>query len=309
MARVTILDCDFGNGEIEREVLEQHGHTLTVSNVTTDREIVDLGREADGLLIQYAPLTAALADELPNLRAVVRYGVGVDNLQVDLLQAKGIAVSGVTDYCTDEVADHCVALMLSALRSIPESSRKTRAGEWPAISAISHLLTLTGKSVGLVGFGRIAQEVARRLSGFRCEVMAYDPYLPEKVFGLAGVKAVGLDDALGAEIVSLHLPLAGETRNIIDAGTISKMRRGVFLVNVSRGGLIDGVALADALDRGHIACLAADVLEPEGPGNSLVFRDDVIITPHVGYYSPDSLARLRRRAAEKMVDFLSRRGS
>ncbi len=305
MSKVAILDCDFGQGEIESEILDHHGLSLVLGQASTEGESIDVGLDCVGLICQYAPVTAKVADSLPSLKAVVRYGVGLDNIDVEGLRDRGIAVSGVPDYCTMEVADHCLALTLSLLRSIPQASALVRAGGWPLPHDIRHLHTLTGKTVGLVGFGRIAQEVAKRFHGFGCSLVSYDPYVSSEVFQSSGVTQVDLATSLGADIVSLHLPLTDETRHLINSRTLAEMRPGVFLVNGSRGDLVDEQALAEALDSGHVAGFAADVVVPEGAGNPLALRDDVIVTSHIAYFSPSSLLRLRQRAAETMVALLS----
>lgn len=308
MSKVAILDCDFGHGEIESEILNHHGFSVVVGQASNEDESIDVGLDCVGLISQYAPVSARVADSLPNLKAVVRYGVGLDNVDVEGLRDRGIEVSGVPDYCTMEVADHCLALTLSLLRSIPQASELVQSGGWPTPHEIRNLQTLTGKTVGLVGFGRIAQEVAKRFQGFGCSLVGYDPYVSPEVFQTSGVTSVDLPTSLSADIVSLHLPLNTETRHLINARSVAEMRPGVFLINVSRGGLVDHEAIATALDSGHVAGFATDVIDPEGPGNPLALRADVIVTPHVAYFSPESLPRLRSRAAETMVELLTRQG-
>lgn len=306
MSKVAILDCDFGHGEIESEILDHHGYSVVVGQASTEDESIDVGLDCVGLFSQYAPVTTRVADALPNLQAVVRYGVGLDNIDVEGLRDRGIEVSGVPDYCTMEVADHCLALTLSLLRSIPQASQLVHSGGWPTPHEIRNLQTLSGKTVGLVGFGRIAQEVAKRFHGFGCSLVGYDPYVSPEVFLSSGVTSVDLPTSLGADIVSLHLPLTDQTRHLINSRSLAEMRPGVFLINVSRGALVDHEAIAEALDSGHVAGFATDVVEPEGPGNPLALRSEVIVTPHVAYFSPESLPRLRSRAAETMVALLTR---
>lgn len=308
MSKVAILDCDFGMGEVESEILNAHGLSLVVGQAANEEECINIGRDCVGVFSQYAPVTVRVAEALPSLRAVVRYGVGVDTLDVEGLRARGVSVSGVPDYCSTEVADHCLALTLSLIRSIPESSGLVRQGAWPSPLTLRSLITLTGKTVGLVGFGRIAQEVAKRLGGFGCSIVAYDPFVPAPVFAEAGVTPVDLKTVLRAEIVSLHLPLNNETKHLINTRSLAQMRPGAFLINVSRGGLVDHDALASALDSGQVAGYATDVVDPEGPGHPISQRSDVIVTPHLAYYSPESLNRLRSRAADTMVSLLAQGG-
>lgn len=304
MAQVVITDCDFGAGEIEIPILEAHGHHVTLAQARNEDDVIDAAAHAEGIICQYAPITARVADALPHLRGVVRYGVGLDNIDLEAMANRGIPVEGNTDYCTDEVADHCVALMLASLRSIAEISAHTKAGEWPSVQDIAVLDSLTDKTVGLIGCGRIAQQVIQRLSGFRCRILAYDPYLPPEVFDELGVEQVSIERALAAPIVSLHMPLTEETFHLINHESLEAMAPGAVLVNVSRGGLIDETALKEALESGQLGAFGADVLEGEGASHPLTRAPRTTITPHLAYYSPQSLERLRREQAEKLVAML-----
>jgi len=304
MAEVVITDCDFGAGEIEIPILEAHGHHVALAQARDEDGVIAAAANAEGIICQYAPITARVADALPHLRGIVRYGVGLDNIDLEAMANRGIPVEGNPYYCTDEVADHCVALILASLRSLGELSAQTRAGEWPSVQDIAVLDSLTEKTVGLIGCGRIAQQVIQRLKGFRCRILAYDPYLPAEVFDELGVEQVSREEALAAPIVSLHMPLTDETAHLINRDSLAKMAPGAVLVNVSRGGLIDEAALKDALESGHLGAFGADVLEGEGASHPLTSAPRTTITPHLAYYSPQSLERLRREQAEKLVAML-----
>lgn len=304
--KVTILDCDFGRGELEREILRAHGFDLVVGDAETEDDVIEIAKDSVGIITQYAPVTGRVIETIPTIKAVVRLGVGLDVIDLEAMERLGVAVSGVNDYCYDEVADHTLALTLAILRSVSQLATDTAKGKWPTVHQAANLETLSGKTVGLVGFGAIARQVAKRLAGFNCPVTVYDPYVTQDQAEQAGVTLTDLEGALNNSIVSLHLPLNADTAHTINANTLAKMPEGSFLINVSRGGLIDEAALADALDRGHLAGFAADVVDGDQPGNPLATRDNVIITPHVAYYSPESLIRLRENATHKLIELLNR---
>jgi D-3-phosphoglycerate dehydrogenase len=214
-----------------------------------------------------------------------------------------IRVSGVDDYCTEEVADHTIALMLTILRSTRLDAR-LKAGEWPGIGTFPEIRRLSTLSLGLLGLGRIATAVASRARAFGLTVRAYDPFLTEEQITSRGATPAGIEAALASDIVSLHLPLAPDTVHVIDERRLHAMKPGAILINVSRGGLIDEEALRAALDTGHIAAAGLDVFAKEQPSTSLAMHPLVLATPHVGYYSRESLAELRTQAAETVAALL-----
>jgi D-3-phosphoglycerate dehydrogenase len=303
---ITIVDCDFGRGEIERDILAAKGYDLVVGDATTEDDVIAIAGDSVGIITQYAPITGRVIDHVPSIRAVVRYGVGLDVIDLDDMEKRGVAVSAVTDYCYTEVADHTLSLILAIMRSVAQLDRATAAGLWPTVHQAANLETLTGKTVGLIGFGAIARQVAKRLAGFDCPVSVYDPFVTPEQAADHGVTLTDMAGALGQSVVSLHLPLTADTRHLINSDTLALMPKGSFLINVSRGGLIDEAALAASLDSGHLAGFAADVVDGDEPGNPLATRDNVIITPHVAYYSPESLIRLREHATHKLIELLSR---
>lgn len=301
---VTILDCDFGQGEIEREILEPLGYDVVLGQAQTERDVLEMAVGSSGLLTQYAPVTRAVLATAPEVRAVVRYGVGVDCIDTVAARDLGVSVSGVQGYCTDEVADHTMALLLTALRSTHISDREIKAGNWPVPSTLPLMKPLRGHTLGLLGFGRIAQSVATRARSFGCTVIAHDPFVDSAVFASADVRSVDFDDVLEASILSLHLPATPETVHIIDADALQRMPNGAVLVNVSRGALIDEVALRRALDVGKIAVACLDVFESEQPTSETAQHPRVIATPHTAYYSARALDDLRRGAATKLATLI-----
>jgi D-3-phosphoglycerate dehydrogenase len=259
------------------------------------------------LITQYAPVSRAVLESSRSVQAVVRYGVGLDCIDTRAASELRVKFSGVSDYCTTEVADHTVALILSGLRSVPFSNAAIKAGQWPAPASLPLLTSLAGKKVGLVGFGRIAQAVAARLRGFECQITAYDPYVDESQFTAQGVVKTPLAEVLGSDVVSLHVPATPETDGLINGDVLARIRPGSVLVNVSRGALLDEQAVGLSLDVGQLAVACLDVFRTESASSALTQHPKVIATPHTAYYSEQSLRELRTRAAYRMVELLKER--
>lgn len=303
--QVIISDCDFGDGSVELAVLSQRGFEVELLQVHDEESLIAAAQGAVGLLVQYAPITREVLRGLPNLRAVVRYGVGLDNVDMEAASELGVSVRGVSSYCVDEVADHCLALMLCSLRSICEADTRIKNGQWPSPQSLPTLLSLGSQSVGLIGFGEIARAVATRVLAFGAHVLAYDPYVPEADFTTARVQRASLEQALQSDVISLHLPGNPDGSPLISRQILELTKPGAILINVSRGSLIDEELLIDAIDSGAIRAAGLDVFSSEGPGSSLLAaRANVVATPHIAYFSPDSLNRLRRRAAASLADSL-----
>ncbi|WP_157987622.1 C-terminal binding protein [Jiangella endophytica] len=306
---MAILDCDFGRGEIESEILAGAGYACRIASANSEDDAMSAADGAVGLLTQYAPVTAAVLDAAPTVRAVVRYGVGLDVIDLHAAKRRSVAVSGVADYCTDEVADHALALILSVTRDVAGAAALVRAGTWPPPADLRILATLSSMTAGVVGFGRIGRAVAQRLSAFGARVVICDAQIDDQAIRAAGYKPMSLDDTFRASnIVSLHLPATTETWHLVNRSRLALMPPGAVVVNTSRAALIDEPALQESLVSGHLAAAALDVVETN-EHSSIAHLDQVIVTPHVAYYSPDSLRQLRSRAASTLVDLLDARPS
>lgn len=301
---VIILDCDFGDGSIERKILEAHGFQLEFNSGDTESADTGLSENCVAVITQYMPVTRELLRKHPSIRAVVRYGVGLDVIDTSAAEEFGVNYGGVADYCTDEVADHMVALLLSSTRSVSVSNGLIKTGVWPKPMVLPLMVSLRTQTVGLVGFGRIAQGVAARLRGFGCTILAHDQYLSDAEIADKGGIPATLDEALRANIVSLHLPATSETKGLINSNVLSVMQRGSVLVNVSRGSLLDEEAVMNALDSGQLAMACLDVFEEESPTSLLTQHPRVIATPHSGYFSERALRALRSGAANRVVELL-----
>jgi D-3-phosphoglycerate dehydrogenase len=302
---VAVADSVFPNLEVAREVLGAVGADVQLAPAATSEAIVAVAAGADALLVTYAKITADMIRAMPRCRIISRFGIGVDNVDLDAATAAGIIVTKVPDYCLDEVSDHAVALLLSLVRKIPSSNAQVHGGRWE-MKAVVPIHRLRGTVLGLVGFGRIPQLVAPKAKAFGIRVIASDPFAPAEAFAREGVEQVDFAQLLAeSDYVSIHTPLLPETRSLFSDRVFAQMKRGAYVVNTARGPIVDDVALAAALDRGHLAGAALDVMPQEPPtGSPLLGRDNVIITPHTSFYSEESLLDLQRKAAEEVVAVL-----
>jgi len=303
---VAVADSVFPNLDLARAVVSRAGAELRLASQSTPEGIVAAAREADALLVTYAKINADMIREMKKCKIISRFGIGVDNVDIEAATRQGIVVTKVPDYCIDEVSDHAMALLLSLVRKIPFSSARAHAGRWE-MPAVTPIHRLRGTVLGLVGFGRIPQLVAPKAKAFGLRVVAYDPYVPQAVMDKAGVGQVEFAELLKiSDYISIHSPLLPETHHLFSTEVFRQMKPGSVIVNTSRGPVVDEAALAAALDAKQLAGAALDVLEQEPPVNSPLFgRDNVILTPHTSFYSVESLEELQTKAAEEVVRVLS----
>jgi len=303
---VAVADSVFPNLDLARAVVSRAGAELHMASQPTPEGILAAARDADALLVTYAKINGSMIGEMKKCKIISRFGIGVDNVDIEAATRAGIVVTKVPDYCIDEVSDHAMALLLSLVRKIPSSNARTHAGRWE-MPAVVPIHRLRGTVLGLVGFGRIPQLVAPKAKAFGIRVVAYDPYVPPKVMEQAGVGSVEFPELLKmSDYVSIHSPLLPETHHLFSYEVFRQMKPGAYIVNTSRGPVVDEAALARALDAKQIAGAALDVMEQEPPVNSPLFgRDNVILTPHTSFYSVESLEDLQTKAAEEVVRVLS----
>jgi D-3-phosphoglycerate dehydrogenase len=302
---VLITDHPWPDLEIERAVLAEIGAEVVEPAEPTPTAIAALAPQADAVGISWAPFPGELLERCPRCRVVARYGVGLDNIPVATATRLGIPVTYVPDYCVPEVADHTLALILALLRDVPAFDRSLKAGDYDPNRFVPR--RLGGLTLGVVGFGRLGRAVADRAGAFGMTVVATSR--SGNAHGRE-VRMVSLDELLAAsDVVSLHLPLGPDTRHLIDAERLARMRPTAFLINTSRGRLIDHAALLDALNAGRLAGAALDVFDPEPPppGDPLVAHPQVIATPHVAFRSAEAVVELRTRASRQIADALSGR--
>ena len=304
--KVVITDSDYEDHDIEEKILSSIGADLIKFQCRTEDEVIKYCKDADGLLNQYAPITKRVIENLQKTKIIVRYGVGVDNIDVEAATKKGILVANVI-YDTTDVADHAVGLILSLIRKIPWADQKVKNNiwNWKNMRPISRL---KGKTVGIIGFGRIGRKVAQRLKGFEVKIIAYDPYASMEVFNKYGVKRVDFENLISeADIITIHTPLTNETRHMIGEKEFKSMKRNAIIVNTSRGGVVDEKALYKALKEKWVAGAGLDVMEKEPPekDNPILKLDNVIVTPHMAWYSEDSFNEIRKIAAEEIARALT----
>jgi len=299
--RVVVTDHGFPNLRHEEEILAAAGADLVVAQAKTAADVIAAARDADALLVQWAPIDASVIAALSRCKVIVRYGIGVDNVDLAAAKARGIPVCNVPDYGVHEVAEHTVALALALLRQLPMIDRRLRSGAWKIVPD-RPMPSLADSTYATAGFGRIARAAHAMMAGFGVKSIAYDPYVPADVMAAAHVEKVERDAIFSrADILSLHLPLTPETRHFVNAASLAAMKRTAIVINTARGGLIDTPALASALQAGVIASAGLDVFEkePVEKDHPLFACPTALLTSHIAWYSEGSVPRLQRFAAEE----------
>ena len=307
MLKVIVTDHVFQDFDQEREILGGVGAELEVQTCTTVDELIPHLAGVHGILNTYLPgIDARVFDAAPDVKAVVRYGIGIDTIDIREATVRGIVVANVPDYCVDEVADHALAHFLCLARKIGFSDRKVKRGEW-SLGYVKPLPAIRSMRVGVIGFGRIGRAIARRLKAFGCEVVFSDPLQENKV---EGCRRVALDELLSTcNAVFVQCPATPETHHLIDRSAFERMRKGSIFINCARGEIVDTEALIWALENGRIGGAGLDVLEDEaavvGVNHPLKRMENVQLTPHSAWYSTAAMGELRRKSAEEVLRVLS----
>jgi D-3-phosphoglycerate dehydrogenase len=303
---IAVSDSVFPNLNPAREVLSRIGAELLLAEGPTPQAIMQVARDADAVLVTYAKVTAEMIGQMKRCRVIARFGIGVDNVDIAAATNASIVVTRVPDYCIDEVSDHTMALLLALARKIPFANSRAHAGRWE-MPAVVPIHRLRGSVLGLVGFGRIPQLVTPKAKAFGLRVLSYDPFVSEEIMNRAGVEQVDFSELVKvSDHISIHTPLVPETNHLFNADVFRRMKPTAHLINTARGSIVDEEALAQALDQGHLAGAALDVLCQEPPSTSPLFgRDNVILTPHMSFYSAESLIDLQSKAAEEVVRVLT----
>jgi D-3-phosphoglycerate dehydrogenase / 2-oxoglutarate reductase len=301
MIKVVITDGSFGSFDIEKGVLEPLGCEVVVhQGVATPAELAPLVADADYVLTQFAHVNSEVIAAMRRAKVIVRYGVGVDNVDLDAARARGIPVCNVPDYCLNEVADHTLALILATTRHVVVHCVGVRNGRWTLAVPLTSMKALCDLTVGVMGFGRIGREVVRRLQAFKCRVLVHDPLVPAGQIRDSGCVPASPEELFPqSDLVTLHLPATAQTRHMINRETIARMKPGAILVNVSRGSLVDSAALVDALERRHLSAAGLDVFDPEPilADSPLLRMENVIVSPHIASASENAVRMLRENAA------------
>lgn len=305
MPTVVITDYTFPDLQIETSLLEAAGAIVrSYKEKRPPSELAPLVADADQVITQFASINAEVIAAMRQTQVIVRYGIGVDNVDLDAARARRIAVCNVPDYCIQEVADHTLGFILGATRQVVASTTSLRAGEWKLPAPLEHMRTLCDLTVGIVGFGRIGREVVHRLRAFHTRILVHDPVVPASAIEAAGAMPASLTDVLSqSDILSLHCPSTPQTRGLINADTLARMKQGAVLINVARGDLVDPGALTDALKSGRLSGAALDVFSPEPipKDHPILSMPNVILAAHIASASVRAVRRLRETVARIAV--------
>ena len=302
--KVVVTDHSFADLATEEAVVAAAGATIVSAQSKDPARLAEAVADADAVIPQFAPVNAAVIGAMQRSRAIVRYGIGVDNVDLAAARDRGIPVCNVPDYCIDEVADHTLAFILGLTRQVAAQSRLVHDGGWKLVAPPDQFRTLASMTCGVVGFGRIGRGVVRRLVGFGGRVLVSDPVAAPEAVAAAGAEAVPLERLIAeSDLITLHCPSLPATKGMLGAAAFAAAKRGLLVVNLSRGDLVDPDALVAALDSGRVAAAALDVFSPEPipAGHPILGRPNVILAPHVASVSAAAVHRLRTAAAELAV--------
>ena len=306
MPKVLYADFDYPDIALEREMFTAAGIELAGAHCRTEAEIIEAARGCFGILLQYARITERVVASLPDLGIVSRVGAGYDTVDIEACARHGVWVANSPDYGVGEVATHALGLALALIRNIVAWNRDVQAGTWHYLSA-GQVRRASNMTLGVVGLGRIGKRMAHVSRNVFARVIACDPYIIDGDFP-AYVERAKVDELFAAsDVVSLHVPLTAETRNMIGARVLGLMKRGSYLINTARGAVVDVEAALAALDSGTLGGLALDVLpaEPVPAGSRLLGHPRVVLTPHSAFYSVEAERDLRVKAARNLVTWLT----
>jgi D-3-phosphoglycerate dehydrogenase len=306
--KVYISDYDYPDNGIEKEILEPIGAEVIGLKCKTGEGLGELVFDADAILQQYAKIPKETIEKLTKCKIIARYGIGLDILDVKAAHKKGIVVTNVPDYCLDEVADHAISFSFMLMRNIPHYNKRVHEGSYRWQDWIAPIPRFRGAIYGLIGFGRIARNLAGKLQAFGFKIVTFDPYVSESFISTYGVKKVDLEELLkSSDIINIIAPYTQETAHIINKDSLTLMKSSAYLVCVSRGKCVDNKALYEALKSGKISGAALDDPEEEPmkiqnwiPDNPLFSLDNCFFTPHTAYVSKQSLMECRYTASRNV---------
>lgn len=305
--KVVYTDNIYKDNEIEYKRFEAAGYDFHVAKGHDEATLIEECRDADAVMISFVEMTEKIINTLDKCKVIVRCGMGFNNVDIPAATKKGIMVANVQKYCLEEVSDHAIALMLTLVRKTAYMSKLLREGVWDPAKA-RPIPRLEEMTFGLYGLGGISSRVAAKAKVFGMEVVAFDPFLPETYFEKMGVRRIEKEEDLfrTADVLSVHLPLNDATAKIISYDKMKLMKPTAILINTARGGLVDEAGLIRALQEGTIGGAGLDVLADEFPdmSNPLFQMDNVIVTPHIAYYSEGSDVDLRNYACNQVIQAL-----
>lgn len=304
---IAVTDSVFPSLDPATAALKRIDPELRMAKSSSADDILAVARDADAILVTYAKLSSELIGQLSRCKAIGRFGMGVDNIDLPAAAKAGITVTYVPDYGVREVSDHAMALLLALIRKIPLSNKLVQAGRWE-MPAVVPIHRLDGRTLGLIGFGHIGRALAPKAQAFGLNVIVHDPFVQPDALKAAKVEGVELDALLArSDYLSIHAPLTPQTRGLFNAATFAKMKRGALVVNTARGPLVDEEALLAALTSGQLGGAALDVVatEPLPKDSPLLGHDNLILSPHTAFYSVEALEELQTKCASDVARVLS----
>ncbi|MDM5222637.1 C-terminal binding protein [Peribacillus sp. NJ11] len=306
--KILLTDYEFEHLKYEEDVFQESGldFDFIKAQCKTEEEVIELAKDADAILNQYAPVSRRVIASLENAKIISRYGVGVNTIDLDAAKEKGITVANVPDYGMEEVSNHALALLLSWARKVTLLNNEVKRGNWDFKVGVP-IHRFNEQTVGVLGFGRIPRRFIEKVKPLGFKTAAYDPFVSSAEMAAVGVQKMDLDEIIReADYLSVHVPLIDDTFHLINEERLKQMKRNAVIINTARGPIIDETALSDALERGVIAGAALDVTENEPVrfDSPLLTMDNVIITPHSAWYSEEAMVELRQKAARNIVQVL-----
>lgn len=301
---IVITDCDHDSIAVEQQLADARGVVLSLAQCRTEDDVIEAAKDAVGIVVQYAPITEHVLAALPQLKAIGRYGVGIDTVDLEAATRHGVAVCNVPDYGTEDVSDHAIGLAASLARGITHLDRNLRAGDY-SLEIVKPLHRINTRVFGVAGLGLIGSATARKARGLGYDVIGFDPTREVGSVTEDGVAVVSFDELLNrSDVLSLHVPLNAATQHLINADSIAKMKDGAVLVNTCRGGVVDTDAVVAALTSGKLGGAGLDVFETEPlPMSSPLFDcPTAILTPHAAWYTEESYGELKHRTLENVID-------
>ena len=299
--KVLITDPYHQNFHIEKEILAEINAEIIIGHCKTEEDVIKICSNIDGILVSYIPIGKKVIENLHKCKVIVKYAVGIDNIDLEAATLKKIFVANVPRYCVEEVSTHTVALLLNLIRKISKYDQSVKRGCWDPLAG-DPIFRLENRLLGIIGFGNIGKRVAEKFRPFKLSIIVYDPLLNDKIISKYGAKKVELETLLHqSDYISLHCPLNKHTKHLIDFKEIEIMKKGVFIINTSRGEIVNQKALYKALQDGKIAGAALDVLEKDPPSLiDIINADNIIYTPHVAWNSVEAETELRKSAAQEV---------
>jgi D-3-phosphoglycerate dehydrogenase len=293
----------------ELKILQSYAQ-VEIAKSTEEEQLLKLVADVDLIMVVYGKITSKIIESANKLKGIVRYGIGIDNIDIEAASKRKIPVANVPNYAIETVADHAMALMLGLARRILEADKAMKSRNWSVWTSPPSTyrgVDLSGKVVGIIGIGKIGRAMAKRAFGFDMKILAYDPYVTAEDAKKLGIELTSLQELLSkSDFVTIHAPLTSETRYLIGENEIRRMKKTAYLINTSRGSLVDTKSLAKALKEGYLAGAALDVYPTEPPAvdDPILQVEHVILTPHISWYTEEAVERLEMTAVDHAVHIL-----